>query len=302
MFLCLYFFRVSRGTDIGKHWLRQFSALICLPLLYVVIAAPWIHPTNRVHSQGKGLSSLKAAETPWGLVDIASSEPDGALWRTVGGVKGKDASGVGSQQLCTVRWNTVYPALLPKMKTCDKLASSTVSRELRSKIIQFKHRCFHITLNCCWYSEFSCFPCYDKWYGVLVNCNCVDTRWQWYSTDLQTEVRAMPRLCKFYPGICLTTEEKARKKLSQGSQRVLVYILQKRTHTHTHTSQKPHTYTHPHITKATHTHTHTSQKPHIHTPTHNKSHTYTHPHITKATHTHTHTSQNCAFHQLLPAL
>ena len=31
-------------------------------------------------------------------------------------------------------------------------------------------------------------------------------------------VRAVPRLCELYPGICLTTEEKARKKtLSQGS-------------------------------------------------------------------------------------
>jgi len=29
-------------------------------------------------------------------------------------------------------------------------------------------------------------------------------------------VRAMPRLCVFYPGICLTAEEKARKNLSQG--------------------------------------------------------------------------------------
>ena len=26
----------------------------------------------------------------------------------------------------------------------------------------------------------------------------------------------MPRLCEFYDGICLTTEEKARKNLSQG--------------------------------------------------------------------------------------
>ena len=30
-------------------------------------------------------------------------------------------------------------------------------------------------------------------------------------------VRAMPRLGVLYPGICLTTEEKARKNLSQGS-------------------------------------------------------------------------------------
>jgi len=27
----------------------------------------------------------------------------------------------------------------------------------------------------------------------------------------------MPRLCKVYPGICLTTEGKAGKNLSQGS-------------------------------------------------------------------------------------
>jgi hypothetical protein len=26
----------------------------------------------------------------------------------------------------------------------------------------------------------------------------------------------LPRLCGFYPGICLTTKEKARKTLSQG--------------------------------------------------------------------------------------
>jgi hypothetical protein len=30
-------------------------------------------------------------------------------------------------------------------------------------------------------------------------------------------VRAVPQLCGFYPGICLTTEEKPRKNLSQGS-------------------------------------------------------------------------------------
>ena len=30
----------------------------------------------------------------------------------------------------------------------------------------------------------------------------------------------MPRLCEVYPGICLTTEEKARKNLSKGSRRI----------------------------------------------------------------------------------
>jgi hypothetical protein len=29
----------------------------------------------------------------------------------------------------------------------------------------------------------------------------------------------VPSLCEFYPGICLTTEEKARKNLNQGSRR-----------------------------------------------------------------------------------
>ena len=36
----------------------------------------------------------------------------------------------------------------------------------------------------------------------------------------------MPRLCELYPGICLTTEEKARKNLSQGSRRVPVGTIQ----------------------------------------------------------------------------
>ena len=72
-------------------------------------------------------------------------------------------------------------------------------------------------------------------------------------------VRAVPRLCEFYPGICLTTEEKARKNLSQGRKNLshsTVYILSK-THTHitkpsqTHTLQNPliHTHAHKHTTK-----------------------------------------------------
>jgi hypothetical protein len=35
-------------------------------------------------------------------------------------------------------------------------------------------------------------------------------------------VRAVPRLCQLYRGICRTTEEKARKTLNQGSRRVPV--------------------------------------------------------------------------------
>jgi len=37
------------------------------------------------------------------------------------------------------------------------------------------------------------------------------------ATQQLGRVRAVPRLCGFYPGICLTTEKKARKNLSQGS-------------------------------------------------------------------------------------
>ena len=83
-------------------------------------------------------------------------------------------------------------------------------------------------------------------------------------------MRTVPRLCEFNPGICLTTEEKARKNLSQGSRRVLVYIL---NITKTPTQlQYPHIHT-PTLLQNTHTHTHTHtlQNPHIHTPIHYKT-------------------------------
>jgi hypothetical protein len=35
-------------------------------------------------------------------------------------------------------------------------------------------------------------------------------------------VRAVPRLGELYPGICLTTEEKARENLSQGSRTIRI--------------------------------------------------------------------------------
>ena len=80
------------------------------------------------------------------------------------------------------------------------------------------------------------------WYDIF-NCNWVATWWQLFSTHIHTNntgnvtkqtihrttqkihkatqqlgrVRAVPRLCGFYPGICPTTEEKARKNISQGS-------------------------------------------------------------------------------------
>ena len=69
-------------------------------------------------------------------------------------------------------------------------------------------------------------------------------------------MRAVHRLCEFYPGICLTTEEKAWVNLSQDKKNLgqsTVYILRE----------------HPHITKRTQTHT--LQNPHTHTHTHHKT-------------------------------
>ena len=42
---------------------------------------------------------------------------------------------------------------------------------------------------------------------------------------------AAPRLCWFYPGICVTTEEKARTDLSQGSRRVPAGTMKMRKRT-----------------------------------------------------------------------
>jgi len=58
--------------------------------------------------------------------------------------------------------------------------------------------------------------------------------------------------------------EEGRKNLSQGSQRLLVYILPKRTHYKTHSLQNRHL------------HTPTHYKIHTYTPTHYKTHVYTH--------------------------
>ena len=77
----------------------------------------------------------------------------------------------------------------------------------------------------------------------------------------------MSRLCEFYPGICLTTEEKARKNLSQGKKNLsqvkknlsqsTVYIYQ-----NTHTLPNTHKHTKHSQTHKTPTNT---QNPHKHT-------------------------------------
>jgi len=57
----------------------------------------------------------------------------------------------------------------------------------------------------------------------------------------------VPRLCEFYPGIYLTSEEKVRKNLSQGKKNIrrsTVYISPKHPHITKHTHYKTHTHTH----------------------------------------------------------
>jgi hypothetical protein len=76
----------------------------------------------------------------------------------------------------------------------------------------------------------------------------------------------VPRLCEIYPGICLTTEEKARKNLSQ----VKKNLCQVKENLSQYSI---------HITK----NTHTLQSPHKHT--HYKTHSYTHTHTSSQTHT-----------------
>jgi hypothetical protein len=56
-------------------------------------------------------------------------------------------------------------------------------------------------------------------------------------------VWAVPHLCGFYPGICLTTDEKAQKNLRQGSQRVSAGMMNihkhsRRIHRHNNKNRK----------------------------------------------------------------
>ena len=61
-----------------------------------------------------------------------------------------------------------YPALLPTTKTYDKLASSMVNRELRSRIRQFQQHCFHTTLNFLLTQWVQLFPV--LWYMIWYIC------------------------------------------------------------------------------------------------------------------------------------
>jgi hypothetical protein len=83
------------------------------------------------------------------------------------------------------------------------------------------------------------------------------------TTQKNGRVRAVPRLCGFYPDVCLTTAEKARKNLSQVKKN-----LSHSTKTSV-TVQYTYYQKHPHITKPSQTHTLQN------------SHTQTHTHTTK---------------------
>ena len=80
-------------------------------------------------------------------------------------------------------------------------------------------------------------------------------------------MRAVPRLCNFSPGFCLTTEEKARKNLSHGKKNLSQ--IKKNLSQSTEKPQSKYTVQyayyqkHPHITKPSQTHT--LQNPLIHT-------------------------------------
>jgi hypothetical protein len=71
-------------------------------------------------------------------------------------------------------------------------------------------------------------------------------------------VRSVSRLCEFYPGICLTTEEKAQENLSQAKKN-LSLVKKNLNHSTVYISPKTPTHykalTNTHITKHTHTHT-----------------------------------------------
>jgi hypothetical protein len=98
----------------------------------------------------------------------------------------------------------------------------------------------------------------------ITTCNSTNNnRTTQIATNLE-ECGPCPVFASFTLAFSLTTEGKARKNLSQGSRRVLVYILPK----------------HPHITK--HTHTHTPAPPYY------KTHTYAHTHTLQNPPTHAH--------------
>jgi hypothetical protein len=117
------------------------------------------------------------------------------------------------------------------LKLCDSdlLTCSVTSPQLFVFCLQYSYL---FIFNCNWvdtrWQQYSTHLVDTRWQQH--STHLVDTRWQQHSTHLHTnstqntengtyrtinknkrEVRAVPRLCELYPGICLTTEGKARK-------------------------------------------------------------------------------------------
>ena len=68
-----------------------------------------------IYFTAKSLYTFRVSTAPI-IRSRAETECDGTRIRTGGEVKGEKANGGGSQQSCTVS-DTVYPALLPLMRT-----------------------------------------------------------------------------------------------------------------------------------------------------------------------------------------
>jgi hypothetical protein len=75
----------------------------------------------------------------------------------------------------------------------------------------------------------------DGWIYIFVNCSWVtpgsSSTIRIYTQTIRKRTQlilgrvwAVPRLYELYPGICLTTEEKARKNLSQGTDKRIKHI------------------------------------------------------------------------------
>jgi hypothetical protein len=120
------------------------------------------------------------------------------------------------------------------------------------------------------------------WYDIFVNCSCVITRWQYYSTHLHTDstkndtinnrtthiTTNLEEPCPVFANFTLAFALQLRKKHGKTSVRVrktLVKVIKPQSGYSTHTTKTPTHYK---------THTHTPK----HTLTHTPTQTYTRPH------------------------
>ena len=102
-------------------WCVLFFSLVCRVEFLWLLCCGWF---VALRSLVGGVVLLHCFHCAWLVVFVVSdvfcsraeTECDGTRKRMGGEVKGKEANGGGSQQSCTVS-DTVYPALLPLMRT-----------------------------------------------------------------------------------------------------------------------------------------------------------------------------------------